>query len=317
MSLQKRTHKEYYWVYLIALKLGCEVYNSKTEIIQNVSSFFKQNFADSYNRSSTELQLFEYKDFKLLACRFKKTLFLAIRGTDNFINILRDVDFKLTNFGMGNEKVHSGFKSFFREGLSKMDKAIDWAGSKVDKIVFTGHSLGGATAQLAYFHYSWINKDRTIKKNKSTDCVTLGSPRVGCNNFKKTFELMISPITRYGRFVATDKNDSKKDDLVTTLPPFFTHPVNCQRISIVSDKINITDSDIDQTKTTNVLETHDNERYFNAVKVYLEKIQDDKNEVNGLLGIFLILLFAFFLSLKFGILLITILIILIILNKYI
>ena len=53
----------------------------------------------------------------------------------------------------GNGKVHSGFRAHFYDGLEFFEEMLKWGQSKhAKRVIFCGHSLGGAVAQLAYFY---------------------------------------------------------------------------------------------------------------------------------------------------------------------
>lgn len=71
--------------------------------------------------------------------------------------------------------------------------------NEFETIYFTGHSLGGAIAQLASFIlHPWVN-----------ECVTFASPRVGDANFAIELNEAVS-VTCYENY----------GDIVPTLPPF-------------------------------------------------------------------------------------------------
>lgn len=134
-----------------------------------------------------------------------RTLFVVLRGTasmtDGFINsrFYRSKDFS----AMG--KVHAGFVARFRKIQKQIENIIDSNALQFDRIVFAGHSLGGAVAMLAALNYSVDHAKVPI------DVVTLGSPRVGDETFGKYFNFYIKSHTRV--FVS--------DDPVVTLPPRF------------------------------------------------------------------------------------------------
>lgn len=183
--------------------------------------------------------------------------------------VIRDVNFvDMAHFGAGLAQVHPGFKSHFELGLSFIKTAIDWVGSKITRIVFCGHSLGGAVAQLAFYYFNVIDKLPVL-----SDCVTIGSPKIGCVNFCREFESISKDceITRFGRFVRTDEKNMK-DDLVTVLPPWLMHALNFQRIKVSSVGISVEDSKKSNSMTTS-LETHDADGYFELISRYLNQFE--------------------------------------------
>ena len=140
------------------------------------------------------------------------------------------------------------------------------------RVVFCGHSLGGAVAQLAYFHFSTVEK-----LPFELECTTIGSPRVGCEHFSREFAFVSinRPFTRYGRFVNTDGNQN--DDLVTFLPPFiYKHALNCQRITVEDNEVSVHDSCTSKLMPTrSILKTHDSEEYFGLIERYLSQRSSD------------------------------------------
>lgn len=59
------------------------------------------------------------------------------------------------------------------------------------KIIFAGHSLGGALATISALYFSYLYPDLIIH------CITLGSPRVGDTQFVKLFNQRIPHSYRY------------------------------------------------------------------------------------------------------------------------
>mmetsp|Transcript_11442 Transcript_11442/g.33728 ORF Transcript_11442/g.33728 Transcript_11442/m.33728 type:complete len:287 (-) Transcript_11442:57-917(-) len=79
------------------------------------------------------------------------------------------------------------------------------------KLYICGHSLGGSLAQLAAFHIALANFDLVPQP---VTCVSVGSPRVGDQNFLEAFRLLEKTgRIRYLRI--TNDNDP-----ITYLPPF-------------------------------------------------------------------------------------------------
>ena len=116
--------------------------------------------------------------------------------------------------------VHDGFLDQFNEVVYDIETNIKnylSSNKTKKKIVFTGHSLGGALATLASCYFAIVFRDASI------NCVTFGSPRVGCSNFTNTFNKYCN---KSYRFV-------NENDPVPSLPSSwrFSHVKGCNWIN--------------------------------------------------------------------------------------
>ena len=109
-------------------------------------------------------------------------LVVSFRGTNSFENWQkRNLDFHKVDDGHGN-MVHGGFKSAWDDLKPVVDKELfDIFGSHefTNNVTFTGHSLGGAIAQLATADYGETQNPRLV------DGFTFASPVVGDEGFNK------------------------------------------------------------------------------------------------------------------------------------
>jgi len=140
-----------------------------------------------------------------------RILYVSFRGTSTVHDVLSDISIssvKLTD-GMHTAKVHSGFHKYFMslfvdlKGLMKTH-ALDY-----DRVVLTGHSLGGAIASIAsiYIH--------ELVQTKKISCITFGAPKVGNQGFA----------TIFSDSVRMDLRVIISSDPVPKLPPGkFKHP---------------------------------------------------------------------------------------------
>ena len=99
-----------------------------------------------------------------------RILFLSIRGTDDWKDLFKDISIlpkKLKGVGY----VHRGFLSSARAVLTRSLAQINHASEIGYKIALSGHSYGGAVAQVM---------QQILRKsyNIHSECVSYGSPRV-------------------------------------------------------------------------------------------------------------------------------------------
>jgi hypothetical protein len=69
-------------------------------------------------------------------------------------------------------RIHDGFYQIFRQAKPFIDEILDQFGTDVP-IMFGGHSLGGAIAQIASLYY------HTQTERKDIQCFTFGCPKIG------------------------------------------------------------------------------------------------------------------------------------------
>eukprot|EP01064_Diplonema_japonicum_P023496 TRINITY_DN33936_c0_g1_i1.p1 TRINITY_DN33936_c0_g1~~TRINITY_DN33936_c0_g1_i1.p1 ORF type:complete len:667 (+),score=47.03 TRINITY_DN33936_c0_g1_i1:49-2049(+) len=84
----------------------------------------------------------------------KDTLFIAFKGTSEAIDALLDLSFMDIKTKRGN-RVHSGVYAGIQDEIGRIYEAVknakEWL--KTKRVVFTGHSLGGAYGSLALLEY--------------------------------------------------------------------------------------------------------------------------------------------------------------------
>ncbi len=186
------------------------------------------------------------KDCQMYVCDYNEHLCIVFRGTESKRDVLTDINISLVELKLPNSNsgiksyVHCGFwnqfnsiknnldiiiKDYYRQNKINFNTKIlnDNNKDKYTKktVIFTGHSLGGALSTIAALHYKYLYPDINFK------CVTFGSPRVGCSNFKKLFNQYIECSYRF-------VNDNDPVPCIPT-PWRFSHVKGCHWLS--KDKV--------------------------------------------------------------------------------
>jgi len=175
---------------------------------------YGSNHDPFYNEGALSVHFFNASplgraDVQFYTLEFEHELVFAIRGSQSLSDFMDDSYCWMDNFqdvDVEGVKVHAGFLKQYISMRSNMISAVFrmiWK-KQNKKIVFTGHSLGGALATLC----------GASVKNQLPDLhvsvYTFGSPRVGNRLFAKVFEAVDESV----RCV----NGS---DIVTSLPYTF------------------------------------------------------------------------------------------------
>lgn len=157
-------------------------------------------------------------------------IIFACRGTESLSDIATDISIWKEPFQdliycnsvdtaiYKNIKVHSGFLDQYNTIKYSMMATLYsafWSGTAADrKVVFVGHSLGGALASLgaacAKAHFG---------SKICVECYTYGSPRVGNRDFVRYFDATVNVSVRH-------VNGS---DLITRIPKLFFYHVKGEK----------------------------------------------------------------------------------------
>ncbi|KXN65591.1 alpha/beta-hydrolase [Conidiobolus coronatus NRRL 28638] len=137
----------------------------------------------------------------------KKLIVLSYRGTKDIVNWLYNLDFSFVSADLdwpyNNAGIHSGFDATTKSLLSNSTDAIQNALGKYPtfKVVFTGHSLGGALAALTAFR---LAQNGVIPWEK-INLITYGQPRLGTPEFADFLNAQAwtsTRVTSYGDLIA-------------------------------------------------------------------------------------------------------------------
>lgn len=150
-------------------------------------------------------------------------LVIIFRGTDNLCNGIEDARISqvpLTNKSyktFKDAKVHEGFMNVYkslRDELRATVLKMLKEDSKLNSIFVTGHSLGGALANLCAvdmdFYYNQGDGKKVIPGGYDFNLVTFGSPRVGDAKFAN----YVNSIPRLKRNIRV----INQDDIVSQIP---------------------------------------------------------------------------------------------------
>lgn len=134
-------------------------------------------------------------------------LLIIFRGSDSLLDWIKNFLFyrKVIPYNGTNPKikVHSGFLKNYKTVREYIHNIVKE--SPVKKVFVFGHSMGGAVAVLCALDIQYNFKDVDV------GCFTIGTPRIGNEYFKKSFE----------RRLPDYKQAEYGDDLVPQVPPLF------------------------------------------------------------------------------------------------
>jgi hypothetical protein len=152
--------------------------DSKVDMMQqNVVKYIKDKLIDTeveyITDSKTDAQCYIWiHDF---------TAYVTFRGTSSFKDILADLKISSEKY-KGCIYVHEGFYDQFLSIREDIEEYLEINQCNYDSICFSGHSLGGALAQIAALYFA----EHFDEKNY-VSCITFGSPRVGNKCFADYF----------------------------------------------------------------------------------------------------------------------------------
>ena len=111
------------------------------------------------------------KDQAFLAVREGHFAVLAFRGTEGKELLDTDLNLRLVPLpGISGVMVHCGFLEVFSRCKTEIEAAVNESVPSTLAFYITGHSLGGALAQIA---------SAALNRDNLAACYTFGSPRVG------------------------------------------------------------------------------------------------------------------------------------------
>lgn len=126
----------------------------------------------------------------------RRAIVVAFRGSDSVGDILRGFKFRPARFVTGAPcTVHSGFMDYYMGTRAELLEALADAATPDYSVVFTGHSLGGATATMAALEHQLVTTPPAARRE--VYCVTFGSPPTGDQRFVRLFDRAIDRSYRF------------------------------------------------------------------------------------------------------------------------
>jgi hypothetical protein len=108
-----------------------------------------------------------------------QSTYVVFRGCKDINELVRCSNLKMAKL-LGDAKVNETFLHFFEDVREDVFDIVKEDANH--KILFTGHSAGGALAQISYAIV------QPQSDNQSFSCISLGSPYVGNQGFKELIE---------------------------------------------------------------------------------------------------------------------------------
>ena len=139
---------------------------------ENIKNFKGYECKLLQSDEDAQAYVFQMKDTTVIAFRGTSSYMDAFTDLNAFSTILPSFFFVKSSVTNNNDiKVHAGF---LKQYISLRKQILE--NIKREKIIVTGHSLGGALSQIAALELSSF---------ADLSCITFGSPRVGNKEFAK------------------------------------------------------------------------------------------------------------------------------------
>lgn len=161
---------------------------TKSEFDLDMAAFCASLCEDVYNSEPKQGKLLKAGNAEVSVRVGLDSVIFAFRGTQvtsgwSWADILDNIRMKLVPTGLNNLiRLHSGYQSYFRHLEPAIQKVIKENPDK--RIIFTGHSLGGAVASVAGFFIGCFA------------VYTFGAPKSGDAAFKRFWKRSNSSLFR-------------------------------------------------------------------------------------------------------------------------
>ena len=233
------SHKKYTYSYMFYLDmLGVD------PNIDSIKKKLRKDLKMNVEDIDKFLRVYFYNYAILKSPKYKKYVF-TFPGTTTFYQLFSEIILseQVEFDGDPDIKVHELFYKIFdniKNDIFSEEILKDIKSNKDYQIIFTGHSLGGAIANLVSYYYSKNN----LAENEPV-LITFGQPRVGNENFARDYMKYISNIYRIERY----------QDIVSILPPIkkIEDWESVKNIKAIIDFISSMKDMIDHIKTISEL----------------------------------------------------------------
>jgi len=204
-----------------------------------------------------------------------RTMYIAFRGTQTYADIMHDFDYRLLDLETEDSLVqgHAGFINKFNSIRAELEEIVDASLSHFNRIIITGHSLGGALATIAAPVLGEQHPQKFV------ECITFGSPRVGGTAFSAF----------YNAHVDSSYRIINESDPVPHLPFHapFQHVSDAYHITSEGDLVTVPEVPAEQKllyalmhfNLDHMTETHDLDIYMGRVQSIFSRLWHSAEEL--------------------------------------
>ncbi|KAL9655244.1 hypothetical protein ABK040_009019 [Willaertia magna] len=197
--------------------------------------FFKKD-----DKQKTYCKIYHNKQKGVAVIAFRGTIKNSVKDWINSLSFAQKTATLGPSQTFNAGKVHVGFyNEYFNDRPELLSKLQDLMKSnKLDKIIFTGHSQGGAIAQIAALDFVLNNPTYSSK----ISLISFGQPRVGSSEHVGYVNQKVPHIRYVNMFVQAKPNllglitssgninDKEHDDVVTQVPPTWLNYMHSGRL---------------------------------------------------------------------------------------
>lgn len=198
-------------------------------------------------------------------------IIVAYRGTRGMSDIIKDAKSKKQEDEKIGARIHSGFLDLYRESSESLKAILTKlqtpTGSPIKNVTFTGHSMGGALAQIAALD------NKNIIDPLSISIKTFGSPRVFDQKSAKKYNEIFEDKTLHFQLsgdlaprIFSEKLGFKRTGKKIVIKSDIVHGINKYQANIIRESK-------PQEKTESNYRFID---YYESVKNYVVKIMREK-----------------------------------------
>ncbi len=230
---------------LRAAQLSCDVYKPKQRLLKN------------YTHSG--IKVIERGDYPLtMSVKDASNLYIAFRGCKDVQEFIECINTKLVKpKHFLDAKINTVFWNTYKDIEDELKHILSTHEmDDIQNIIFTGHSKGGAIAQIA----SSMLESQYIH-NKHKKCITFGSPYVGDKGFQELIEQATHEhkrVVAYGDIIPIAKlhRDLVHNGKELLMQTTFPSPLNCIDHHSCQNYINIAKKYENKLGTRNAQRTH-------------------------------------------------------------